>query len=733
MKKKILSLVLGMFMGIISLFSLTSCSIVKTDEEKVNSKPVLQIGDKVLTRGDVINSFYTYYQNNAAYFQYYGSDVVEESFYQWLIIREVLGDMAKDAVYNKEKNPNGVVYYTKDDEKEVLKQVKDYFYNQVGTKEKPIYAANKDYESSDDYPIWIRDEEKKEDDKVFKPYEPSQPEIDESKREEGNLAYKLSEKEVKALASQIEKYIFEYVPDENDKDSNDEPVRVAIDETNYIAGARKQAYINYKAELVASGKNDGTTTDMKVLFENEIVRVYEVYYNAKITSLFQDYYINEYLTNHNGNGDSVSLSDAAIVEAFINQYYTDKQLYSSEKEYIKAITSSDGASLLLYHYEGKYYYFSVQHILLKFSDYLTDEVNKIDEKNSSSNTDYYGPIAEVYRKKRDELAKKYNNAILTNVNDKNDFTSIALVGDYYYYDEAQKNVYDVSKNIYGGYIKLSNHSYDGTTLNYNENFGEYAKEDCVLMANQADVLECYDKTFVNWKTWTDEYLAADEDGKKALIEAHKDMEYVFQTASDMNANGASKAEIYSKVSSLLFVELEWIYSADSLDNNVSNKIGYIVSSFPDNNGSWVVDFAVGARKLLEEYNKGGNTDTLTMAVTSDYGTHIMKIENVYTGKSVASEIEDIIKDNGGKIDYSNKAFVERVIKLLKSNYVSTASNETLYSFFYEKLYTNFAGSGSSTGTYFLAKEYEWLSNLYNTDQIKYINKLTYEDLVEALS
>ena len=115
---------------------------------------------------------------------------------------------------------------------------------------------------------------------------------------------------------------------------------------------------------------------MKVLFENEIVRVYEVYYNAKITSLFQDYYINEYLTNHNGNGDSVSLSDAAIVEAFINQYYTDKQLYSSEKEYIKAITSSDGASLLLYHYEGKYYYFSVQHILLKFSDYLTDEVNK---------------------------------------------------------------------------------------------------------------------------------------------------------------------------------------------------------------------------------------------------------------------------------------------------------------------------------------------------------------------
>ena len=110
-------------MGLVSLFSLTSCSIVDVDENKVNSKPVLQIGDKVLNRGDVINSFYTYYQNNAAYFQYYGSDVVEESFYQWLIIREVLGDMAKDSVYNKDTNPDGVIYYTKDDEKEVLKQV----------------------------------------------------------------------------------------------------------------------------------------------------------------------------------------------------------------------------------------------------------------------------------------------------------------------------------------------------------------------------------------------------------------------------------------------------------------------------------------------------------------------------------------------------------------------------------------------------------------------------------
>ncbi len=712
-------------MGLVSLFSLTSCSTVKVDEEKLNSKPVLQIGEKVLTRGDIINSFYTYYQNNSAYFSYYGSEVVEESFYQWLIIRELLGDMAKDAVYNEETN-TGVIRYIIDDEKEVLKSVKDYFYEQVNSKEKPIYAANSDYESEEDYPIWIRDSEDSEEDKIFKPFEstiPTEEEIEERKNAE--LAHKLSESEVKSMAAAIEKYIYEYVPDENDKDSDDEPIRVSIDETNYIGGARKQAFINYKAELVASAKNDGRTIDMATLFAEEIYRVYEVYYNAKITSLFQDYYLSEYLTNYDGNGDNISLSDAAIVEAFINQYYTDKQLYSSEKEYIKQITSSDGAPLLLYHYNGKYYYFSVQHILLKYSDYLSEQINKIDEKNSSSSNDYYGQISVVYREKRDELAKKYNNAILTKVNIKNkdELKSINVVGDYYYYDEAQKYVYSVADGIFGGYIK-------------DKGDGSYAEEDLVLMATQADVLKCYSDNFASWKTLVDQYLAANEDGKKEIIEAHSDMEYVFLTASDMKANGATSAEIYDKVSSLLFVELEWIYSSDSLDNEVSNKIGYIISSFPDNNGSWVVDFAVGARKLIEQYEKTNDRTTITEnnAIISDYGIHIIKIENVYTEtNSIASGIEDIIKNNGGKVDYTNKNFVDSVIELLKSNYVSTASNETLYEYFREKLYINFAGSGSSTGTYFLAQEYKWLSELYNTDKIKYINKLTYEDLIETLS
>ena len=133
-----------------------------------------------------------------------------------------------------------------------------------------------------------------------------------------------------------------------------------------------------------------------------------------------------------------------------------------------------------------------------------------------------------------------------------------------------------------------------------------------------------------------------------------------------------------------------------------------------------------------------------MNFLADYGILINKVENVYKSENsisanleaILAKYDSVIKANGGKINYADEKFaplVNDVKALLKANYVSIASNETLYDYFREKLYTNFAGNGSSTGTYFLAQEYKWLSDLYNTDKIKYIDKLTYEDLVDALS
>lgn len=730
-------------MGVFCLFSLASCSIVKEDTDKLNGKEVLKIGEKVLTKGDVISGFYTYYQNNSNYFAYYDNETIENSFYQWLIIRQLISDMAEEALYNKDTNPDGTIYYTKEDEKEVWDSVLEYFYNQVNTKETAIYESNKDYESEEEYPIWIRTSEDEEEEKVFKPFESSKPEIDLDKRKEENLRVKLTEDEVKSKISSIEKYLREYVPDEDDKDVNDDPIRVAIDETNYISGARESAILRYKADLVATAKNNGTTTDLNVLFENEVIRVYEAYYSSKLTTLFQNYFINEYLTNFNGDGDSVSLGDAAIVEAFINQYYTDKQSFSSEKEYMEVIGSSDGASLILYHYNGVYYYFSVQHILVAFPEFIDEQIKNLEEYNSSTSNDYQGNIAEVFRAKRKALAEKYSKAMLTKVSDKNDFKSIALLGDYYFYDEELKNEYTdnyngTGKEVYGGYVKLSSNTYDAATntiaINKNSFYSEYDESEVVLMATEQNILDCYSNTFDFWKKIIKQYIDNEAD-RAGLEEKYPDMKYVFDVAMQMK-DTYSLDEIYEKAASLLFVELEWIYSSDSLDNEISNKIGYIISSYNDENGSLVVDFANGARELANELaskiDNGEDVSTLTKSVISNYGTHIMKVENVYECGSSAIDIDSIIEKYNG-VDYSNNEFVAEVVGLLKTNYVSTASNETLFDYFYEKLYTNFAGSSSSSGTYFLSIEYKWLSDLYVDGKIEYIEKLDYDALMDSLS
>ena len=54
--------------------------------------------------------------------------------------------------------------------------------------------------------------------------------------------------------------------------------------------------------------------------------------------------------------------------------------------------------------------------------------------------------------------------------------------------------------------------------------------------------------------------------------------------------------------------------------------------------------------------------------------------------------------------------------------------------------TGFVGSSwlgdtsqnATSGTYFLKLEYEWLYDLYQADEVKYINKISYEELLESV-
>lgn len=746
MKKKILSFLLGVCMSLTTLFSLTSCSLVKKDYTNRNNQVVLKIGDTSLSRSDVVNAFYTYYQNNSNYFAYYGEDVIEDSFYQWAIVRQMLSDKSLQSLYDAEENPQGYIYYTKEDAEQVWKDVSSYIYTQVSNNEKNIYALKGFVESN--YPKWIKTDDTAEEDSVFQPYEKPEIKIGTTNVTEENPAVKkLTKEEVVSKIDQLKQYLFEYVT-ETDEDGNEQ--RAPIDETNYIPGARNQAYTTFIGSLISTAKSNGTSTDAKECLENEVYRIYEAYYSSKVTTIFQNYYLNDYLTNFNNVGDADALSNSLIVKAFLEEYFTQKQLFGSEKGYIDTITNSEGAPLILISYNGENYYFSVQHILISFTERLSDEVKLLEGYSSSSSYDYDAMIAEYYRANRDNLTEQYELAMLAKINEKNEFDSIEIIGDYYYYDEEQKLVYDTDKEIYNGYIKLrKTESVDAdgnATVVYTDSEGgtDYEEDSVVYMANLQQVYDAYDSNFGTWKEIVTNYYNGSlsrEDAEKD----HEDMIYVFDTVDAMKEAGYGIDSVLEKVASYLFVELEWIYSGDSLGNELSNKVGYMMSNYDDDNGSWVVDFANGAKELVRAIEDGtinisdivssGLVSNLTNTIVSDYGYHIIKVENIYKQGESVNKLDELLAElisEGHKISYDDEETVEALVKFMKGTFVSTASNETLFDYFYDLIYTDYIGSGNSSGTYFLDLEYKWLNEFYSDGEIEFVDKMSYSELMNAI-
>ena len=160
MKKKIFSLLLGVCMVFGGLFTFSGCSLVPADQNQVNSKVVMKIGDKNVTEADLLNAFYTYYQNNSSYFAYYDETTIEESFYTWYTVKTMVSELAYKSLYNKETNPQGFIYYTKKDAETVWGYVEDYFYSQISAYEKALYVADGVEES--DYPEWLQTESEEE-------------------------------------------------------------------------------------------------------------------------------------------------------------------------------------------------------------------------------------------------------------------------------------------------------------------------------------------------------------------------------------------------------------------------------------------------------------------------------------------------------------------------------------------------------------------------------------------
>lgn len=751
MKKKIFSLLVGICLVFTGLFGFSGCSLVKEDQSKINSNVVMKIGNTELTRADVINAFYTYYNNNNSYFSYYDNAVIEESFYTWLTVKTLVEDMSFEDLYDEETNPDGYIYYTTEDEEEVWKALEDYFYSQISSYEKAIYTQEGFVE--DNMPVWLQAEKADDADKKLETYKSPIDDVELKDRSQ-MVATKLEEKEVYSKVAALKERLFKYVVDTDDK-GKETLGNIADVEKDYISGTRNQAYTNYMQTLILNAKANGNSTNEEDVLKKEVLRIYEAYYESQISVIFQNYYTQEVLLNYQGKGDASALGDAAIVKAFLKQYNTEKQTNQVEDAYVATITDTEkGSSLLMYHYGGENYYFTVQHILIKFSNYIDEQVKGLYGYSASGNYDEM--ISDAYIKARNEWAEKGRGAMLTPVNTDAQKDSIVVFGNYYYYDEDLKS----SEADNYGYVKLSNYNYNEETkvLETDENgkikhtFADscadldalkekYPDEEIVYMATADDVLNTYNYNFKLWEKLAFEVYNGTKT-VEAATEANKELEYVFETAAHMKEvykdeqdATVGQTALRDKLASYLFIELEWVYSTDSLGNEISNKLGYVIASHPDDNGSWVSDFAIGARELVEAnidkngVYSSGEVSAFTKTVVSDYGYHIMKVEEVYKSSSLVD-----LSGVTAEYDLSEGSdYVKQVVAALQKTYVCNTSNQTVYEYFRDSLYNTLVGTSQSSGTYFLAWEYKWLHELNEAGKIEMINKIDFDTLLGSLS
>lgn len=745
---------MGLCLIFSGLFSFSGCSLVKEDQNKINNNVVMKIGNTELTKNDVINAFYTYYQNNSSYFSYYDNEVIEESFYTWLTVKTLVEDMSIDVLYNAETNPNGYIYYTTDDAETVWESLEDYFYTQVSTYEKSIYSQDGYVDT--DMPIWLQTEEAEEDNKAFKEYSSTAGSVSLGGRKE-KVTLKLTDNEVYSKIAALKERMFKYVSETKD-DGEEVLANTADVEKDYIAGARNQAYTNYMQTLILNAKANGKSTKEEDVLKAEVLRIYNAYYESQISVIFQNYYTGEYLLNYEGKGDATTLSDTAVVKEFLKQYKTDMQANQIEDAYVSTITNKDGASLLMYHYAGKNYYFTVQHILVQFTEYVKEQVEGLYGYSASGDLD--ASIAGPYIEARNTIADEHELAMLTPINEDNMKDSLVEIGDYYYFDKTQKETYKPADNIFNGYIKVAVHECDNSTgevtYKLTADVGESHKGDVVtkeqlnelyvekeikLMANINDILDAYNRTFKIWldeatTIYNDPSKLADVTGESAT-DKQKELEYIYKVAKNMKETGSTLDELKEKLASLLFIELEFVYSTDSLGNEISNKLGYVIAKHPDDNGSWVHDFADGARaleaKLTEAFVSGelaaNDVAGLTEVVTTNYGYHILKIEDVYNTHSIIN-----LENMTNEYDVTaNSDYIQELAQLLRKTYVCGGSNQTVYEYFYDSLYKTLVGDSQQSGTYFLSLEYQWLHNLNEQNKVEIIDKIDYDTLLESLA
>lgn len=346
--KKIVTLLCALIMSI-ALF--TGCNVIQRDDAKYYQKVVATIGEKEFTMQDLLQAYSSY-----------GSSYVEEQNYTVEeAVKQTVNDMIDRYLLVEELVNTGLVDIDQYEE-DLKRSVYEYMDSQIDDYETEVRL---------DWGLNVSTPEQEEESDTLSKYE-------RVAREKYESNYEAHE--------ESGKWYISYKPTEIECDTTPAPEtwEQKITDSKVSAEARKRMLADLKQSAKALGETD---LSEETLLKNEMDRVYEIYRQNKVISVYQTTYLNQ-----------LEVDDEAVVEKYKSLFALDYEKYKQLGQ--SGTSEADATRLSAYHtamgedagstyYHVEDTYVEVAHILLKVDDTTTQLLAEYKARyESENNTEY---------------------------------------------------------------------------------------------------------------------------------------------------------------------------------------------------------------------------------------------------------------------------------------------------------------------------------------------------------
>jgi len=383
-KLKLLSLALCVC---ICLSFFTGCSLFTTKNDGNNEAVALKIAGENVTKQELINAYYSFYQSNQYYFMYYDEETIMNVFYDAIIAREIVLVEANKLL------DSGKIKFTQEDIDDIWNDVYDSIYTQIDTKEKNLLLLKDDNEENLPKRLQTEDDEDKEKAYKYEAYECEElVKIDYSTKDSA------PEVSIDAKIKDFKDGVYTYNASTEEDGRDMQPILEAE------RAVRGQAYEMYLSDLMLSAKANNKPAIKEDVLKEEIERLYESNYETALYNKYQEL-VESTAAGHNYDGLTNydkedgkfenKLSDDIIERKYKELLNKSAESNSVYENYVSVITASDNESLILYHHDGKYTYFTVQHILVSFDDEVLEILKDTDGYDTAKDSIFREPYEDI--------------------------------------------------------------------------------------------------------------------------------------------------------------------------------------------------------------------------------------------------------------------------------------------------------------------------------------------------